>query len=215
MMGFPVGFREMLASGGIVFVLLGLLSVYSIAVIWERWNFYRKSTADLNTFLARVRQDAVKGEAQQALAAAKAYKGLAGPVMAAALSARGGYDERSRAVERVIERQSARLDKGLVTLGTLGSVTPFIGLFGTVIGVIRAFKGLSGAGEAGAAALAIGIAEALVATGMGLFVAIPAVVAYNYFHARQKEFIDEVGRTAEELLDALEDGSPERVSRPR
>jgi len=205
----------MLASGGVVFVLLILLSIYSLAVIWERWRFFKDGTGGYQQLLSRIRQSATQGKFQEALQMARSSKGLAGPVIVTALATKGTYDEKSRAAERVMERQAARLEKGLVTLGTLGGVAPFIGLLGTVIGVIRAFKGLSGLGEAGSSALAVGIAEALVATAMGLMVAIPAVIAYNYFHARLKEFTDEVGRTSEEVLDCLDalEGEQPRTAR--
>lgn len=202
MLGFPVGLKEIVASGGPVFILLALLSIYSVAVIWERWRAYRDGTSGFLAFLNRIRHAAAARKFDDALQAARGHKGLAGQVMVTALTAEGSYEERSRAAERAIERQAARLEAGLTTLGTLGSVAPFIGLLGTVIGVIRAFKGLSGLGDAGPGALAVGIAEALVATAMGLLVAIPAVVAYNFFHARLKEYSDELGRSAEEVLDA-------------
>lgn len=202
MQGFPVSLKDVLVHGGPVFVFLVLLSIYSLAVVWERWRFFRDATDGYLSFLNKIRAAVSNKKFADALALAKSHRGLAAPVIVSALTEEGDYEGRSRAAERAIERQAARLERGLTTLGTLGSVAPFVGLFGTVLGVIRAFKGLSGIGDAGAGALAVGIAEALVTTAMGLLVAIPAVVAYNYFHARLTEFSDELGRTAEEVLDA-------------
>jgi len=78
-------------------------------------------------------------------------------------------------------REALRLERGLSFLATTGSAAPFIGLFGTVIGIINAFQGIGRAGSASLAVVAPGIAEALIATAVGLFAAIPATVFYNYF----------------------------------
>ena len=208
MLGFPVGIKEVLSSGGPVFIFLVLLSIFSLAVIWERWRFFRDGTSNYQQFLTRIRQAIGGGKTADALQIARGHKGLAGPVLVTALTVEGSYEERNRAAERTIERQAAKLERGLTVLGTLGSVAPFVGLFGTVVGVIRAFKGLSGVGDAGPGALAVGIAEALVTTAMGLVVAIPAVVAYNFFNSWMREFTDELGRTSEEVLDVRDSTEP-------
>lgn len=105
---------------------------------------------------------------------------------------RGGPDAFLEAVDARIERERARLDNSMTFLGTLGNNAPFVGLFGTVIGVIEAFQHLSAGNGAGMDNVMAGIAEALIATGVGIFVALPAVVAYN---VGQKRAADIEGET--------------------
>ena len=93
-----------------------------------------------------------------------------------------------------------RLEHRLISLATLGNISPFVGLFGTVIGVMRAFEAISRTGSGGLGTVSAGIAEALVATAAGLFVAIPAVTAYNYFVSRVKACATEMDGAASELL---------------
>ena len=95
----------------------------------------------------------------------------------------------------------AELKRGVSTLATIGSTGPFVGLFGTVIGIINAFKGISTEKSTGLGAVAGGISEALVTTAVGLFVAIPAVWMYNYFTNRVEAFDVEMGNSSSELID--------------
>ena len=104
--------------------------------------------------------------------------------------------------DNIIEWETTKLQRRLTVLGTLGSITPFIGLFGTVIGVMHAFKDLAGstAAAGGASVVAAGIAEALINTAAGLFVAIPAVIAYNYFLSKTNYFAKELENIADEII---------------
>ncbi len=96
--------------------------------------------------------------------------------------------------------RKARMERGIVFLGTVGANAPFVGLFGTVLGVIKAFRDMSLESEAGAAAVMAGISEALVATAVGLMVAIPAVVAYNYLSRQVKAVLSRSGSLNEQVL---------------
>jgi biopolymer transport protein ExbB len=93
------------------------------------------------------------------------------------------------------------MDRGLSGLATIGSTAPFVGLFGTVVGIINAFKGISSEKSTGLGAVAGGISEALVTTAFGLFVAIPAVWMFNYFNNRVKNFDVEMTNSSSELID--------------
>jgi biopolymer transport protein ExbB/biopolymer transport protein TolQ len=95
----------------------------------------------------------------------------------------------------------AELKRGVSGLATIGSTAPFVGLFGTVVGIINAFKGISNEKSTGLAAVAGGISEALVTTAIGLFVAIPAVVVFNYFTSKIEAFDVEMGNSSSELID--------------
>ena len=95
----------------------------------------------------------------------------------------------------------AELKRGVSSLATIGSTAPFVGLFGTVVGIINAFKGISTQKSTGLGAVAGGISEALVTTAVGLFVAIPAVWMFNYFTNRVEAFDVEMGNSSSELID--------------
>ena len=109
------------------------------------------------------------------------------------------------AAERAIEREAlvttADMKKGLSGLATIGTTAPFIGLFGTVIGIINSFRGMALTGSGGIAAVSAGIAEALVTTALGLFVAIPAVWMFNIFMNNIERFQVEMSNSANELID--------------
>ena len=131
------------------------------------------------------------------------YKGLAGGVVVASLVGPTNRDERKRSAQRAGDRALSLLQRRIALLGTIASTAPFIGLFGTVVGVMRAFKDLAGAAGAGPGVVAIGISEALICTATGLMVAIPAVFAYNYFNNRATRFSEELTWVSEEILEAL------------
>jgi len=170
-----------------VLYLLLALSVVSASTMLERWLFFRKRRVNLDQLLVEVRkrleQDDMKG-VEQLLEASRSVEARVG--REALRWARGGADAMSDAVDSELSRAKAELERGTNLLGTLGNNAPFVGLFGTVLGVIIAFHALGDAGgNAGQmGGVMAGIAEALVATGVGLFVALPAVVAYNVIQKR-------------------------------
>ncbi len=112
-------------------------------------------------------------------------------------------DELKRMLRRYTALESARLERYLSFLATTGSTTPFIGLFGTVWGIMNSFTGIGAAGSASLAVVAPGIAEALIATAVGLAAAIPAVIAYNYYLSRAHRMTVELEDFSEELVDYI------------
>lgn len=111
-----------------------------------------------------------------------------------------GTDVVEKQMDVAMTSRKARMERGIVFLGTVGANAPFVGLFGTVLGVIKAFRDMSLESEAGAAAVMAGISEALVATAVGLMVAIPAVVAYNYLSRQVKTVLSRSGSLNEQVL---------------
>ena len=202
-MGNQAGIKDILLAGGPILAGMILLSIYCLALIWERWKFFARATRGYQDFLSRVRAAAAAGKLQDAAALAKQHKGLAAAVVNATLNGSADREDRRRAAERAIGRAAAELERGMGTLGTIASVAPFIGLFGTVVGVMRAFHDLAAAAGAGPGLVAVGISEALVTTAAGLLVAIPAVAAFNHFNTRIARFQDELGWTVEEVLESL------------
>ena len=202
-MGFTVGVKDILVSGGATLFFLIALSIYSLALIWERWRFYGRSLGGMPQFIEKIRGIMASGNLNEAVAACRAHKGLASAVVMAALVGPTNREDRKRSALRAAERGAGELLKRVPLLGSIASTAPFIGLFGTVVGVMRAFKDLAGAAGAGPGVVAIGISEALVCTATGLVVAIPAVWAYNWFNGRAARFQEEMSWLSEEILETL------------
>ncbi len=202
-MGFHITIKEVLISGGAPLAFLILLSIYSMALVWERWQFFKNSFSGLDVFLGKIRKNIEEENLSQALTISKSYKGLASSVITASLVGSSNRQERKRQADRAASRAAALLEKRLNFLATIASTAPFIGLFGTVVGVIRAFQDLAGAAGAGPGIVAVGISEALVCTATGLLVAIPAVWAYNYFTNKIGQFLDEMNWISEEIIEHL------------
>ncbi len=162
--------------------LLVLLSVVSVAVMLERlWCFYRLRL-NLRPFTHELTRCLSSGEYERAIALCEQSRAIESQVALAAFRNRGrGIQAVEQSMLNVLIGQRQQLDRGLVVLGTLGNNAPFIGLFGTVLGIIQAFNDLSHNPEGGVSVVMAGISEALVATAVGLLVAIPAVIAFNGF----------------------------------
>ena len=154
--------------------MLIALSVISLAIALERLWYFRTHRVQKATLLADM----------QALLRERATvdrEGLAPPRADIAAAAEGAK-----------AREKLRLERNLAFLATLGSNAPFVGLFGTVLGIIKAFHDLAGSQAGGPSVVMAGISEALVATAVGLMVAIPAVAAFNYFNRRVRAFMCKV-----------------------
>jgi biopolymer transport protein ExbB len=181
------------AGSGWVLWLLAALSVVSTGVVVERWLFYRTRDANLEALARSLDARLVVGQFGAAIEDLARSASVAASIAATGLRlAHLGPLAVEKAMDSATSLERARLEARLAYLGTLGNNAPFVGLFGTVIGVIQAFEAL-GAGSgvgAGAAtqvasqAVMTAIAEALVATAVGILVALPAVAAHNYFQRR-------------------------------
>ncbi len=197
--------RFALVGSAWVLYLLLALSVVSITAMLERWLFFRRhrdDTAALRKALARALRGGDLPAAEKLLDRSPS---LEARVLRAALAWKdGGAHAVADAVDGELFVLKKDLERGMALLGTLGNNAPFIGLFGTVLGVIEAFHQLgAGAGKAAMGNVMSGIAEALVATGVGLFVALPAVVAYNLVQKRIGEIENGVGAMGKLLTAAL------------
>jgi biopolymer transport protein ExbB len=187
-----------------VMYALAALSVLSVAVILERAVFFarfgRSRAEALVPLLAAGRIDLARKMIEGCV-------GIEAAVMRAALDAApGGPASVSEMVACAVRRERPAFERGIGFLGTLGANAPFLGLFGTVVGIIKAFAdlGVGSMKSAGAAAVMSGLSEALVATAVGIFVAIPAVVAFNAFNRRLKTLITGAEALAHALTSYLE-----------
>ncbi len=213
-----VGFVELWGHMGFmakaVVVVLGIQSVWSIAVMAERYLLYRAARKQSQEFAPAVAESLRNGNIQEAieLSEEKKKSHLAKVVAAglnefqahqgsAATISGATIDASRRALQRATAVGVEEFKRGLGGLATIGATAPFVGLFGTTVGIINAFAGMSQAEDTGLAAVAGGISEALVATAIGLFVAVPAVWMYNYFTGKIESFVVEMDNSSSELID--------------
>ena len=202
------------AGVGVVVTLL-LMSVYSIAVMLERYLTYRAAAQQSREFVPRVAESLRLAQLEAALQLSQNYRrshlavvvnaGLQALVALPAAALDHAPERQLRQAKRALRRAAAmkttELQRGLSALATIGSTAPFVGLFGTVVGIINAFQMMKVAESTGLSAIAGGISEALVTTAFGLVVAIPAVWMFNYFTNRLHGFAVEMNNSADELLD--------------
>ena len=192
--------------GGIVLVILLLASVWSWVIIVERWLAFGRAEKGSARLASRVAKLVRAGQLAEARGLAQEENGSQSRILLTAL-ANPAKDKTDmvEALQRSHAEEVLNLEQRLAVLGTLGSVAPYIGLFGTVLGVIRSFQSLGqGAADAsGAATVSVGIAEALVATAAGLAVAVPAVIFFNTFSRRLSVLEIRMESGASEIVEAL------------
>ncbi len=196
-----ITFKQLIIAGGPILFLLAGLSIYSIALIWERWTVYKRTFSGMEDLLHKIHALLRTGEMKQISDLCAKSKNPAGDIVHKVLAHYGNPLEKRELAEKAVEWHVSRMGKSLTAIATIGSISPFIGLFGTVIGVIRAFRDLSMYAGAGPSVVAMGIAEALVNTAAGLFVAVPAIVAYNYFAHKANDFSSEMNWVTEQVID--------------
>jgi biopolymer transport protein TolQ len=217
-------FNQLGHTSGFALVILSLLLAFSLlswTIILRKWLTFRQVSRKNEAFVALFRKSARLSEVGSAC---ELYRGapLSGIFSAGyqelnaqiqtLKSQNPGHpvlDERhiigiQRALQRASTAELSTLEKNMSWLATTGSVTPFIGLLGTVMGIISAFRGLGLEKTASIQAVAPGIAEALIATAAGLFAAIPAVIAYNQFISRMKNVAAEMDDFSSEFLNLVE-----------
>ncbi|WP_399256066.1 MotA/TolQ/ExbB proton channel family protein [Terriglobus tenax] len=198
-----------------VLVLLALGSVFSWAIIFSKWSGFRRAQTQSQRFVRAFRKS---NRLSEIATVAEQFK--PSPLVSVFAEINDEYQRQTGgrglprnplALERAAQTASSealtRLESRLTWLATIAAIAPFVGLFGTVMGIIDAFHGLGTQGAATLRAVAPGISEALITTAAGLVVAIPAVIGYNQFTARLREFgsrMDDFGR---ELLSAIENAA--------
>jgi biopolymer transport protein ExbB/biopolymer transport protein TolQ len=213
-MGFH--WQQMFASMGLfswsIVIVLAIMSLYSLTIGVERFISFRRMRKETIDFLPQVTHALKEKDLKGALESTRRFKrSHLAKVLNGGLHEFINHEQDRhqfdiiQAVQRNLERSaaltSAELRRGLGVLATVGSTAPFVGLLGTVGGIINAFQGMALTGSGGLGAVAGGIAEALINTGFGLFVAIPAVWLFNYYTGRIEYFQIEMTNSASELLD--------------
>jgi biopolymer transport protein ExbB len=201
---------------GIAFVLF-FMSFWSIGVAVERIYTFSQARKQSKLYAPQVAKHLKDGRLKEAISLSQSkqyrYSHLAKVVLAGlqeyqfqqetggGLGREDLVDTVRRAIQRAAALTASDLKRGVASLATIGSTAPFVGLLGTVVGVINAFVGIAATGSGGIGAVSAGIAEALVETALGLLVAIPAVWFYNYLTGRIEYFNVEMDNSSSELVD--------------
>ncbi|MDR3330981.1 MAG: MotA/TolQ/ExbB proton channel family protein [Endomicrobium sp.] len=185
------GFIDIINMGGGTLYVLFIASVLSIAVIcFKSIEFRIKSKIKRSDFVCKLIEKIKKGDLNEGINFCNSVNSPMASVSKVGIVAfkeRGG--DISEVMGREVLAQTVKLENYTVILGTLGSVTVYVGLFGTILGIIKAFHNISTVGAGGITVVVGGVSEALIATAGGLFVAIPAVIAYNFFAKSIDKFV--------------------------
>ncbi len=205
-----------LVGGEWILYLLILSSVLSVAVMIYKALYFYRNQVSWDAFLEMLTAFMNKDDIEAATAYVQRTSTPAARVLLAGFQ---NIDKGAAAVEEILIgkriSEKFRMESKLVILGTLGNNAPFIGLFGTVLGIIKAFHDLATAQNPNPSVVMAGVSEALVATAVGLVVAIPAVIAYNYFQRRVKEFSTQMEAASKILLVYMKSEDREKPSHAR
>jgi len=200
---------EIIQIGGFTMYILLFCSFLSVTILLERLLYYRRrSRTKRLEFMARIKRALKSGSVEKAMEICKHTHAPFSNVIYSGLVLHDHHEkEISSAMEREITVETTKLERFTSIVGTIGNTAVYIGLFGTVLGIIRAFHDIAAAGAGGMSIVIGGVAEALVCTAMGLFVAVPAVIAFNYFMKRVERFIHDMELCASEVVDLIGRGS--------
>jgi biopolymer transport protein ExbB len=198
-------FMKIFREGGPVMWPLLIFSILGLVFIIERFIALRRAKINVNEFLAKIRKALIVNRSlKDAIKVCESYKGPVPSIMKAGLLK---YGEPKEDVEKTIENaalfEMGRLERNLVWLASIANVSPLLGFFGTVVGMIKSFDALAEAGLSNPGLVAAGISEALITTAAGLFVAIPAQLAYNYFMSRINKFVRDIETSTNMLLETF------------
>lgn len=196
---------QILRNNGLAIYILGFCSILSLAIIFERLRAFRLARRlKLNDFMAGLRASLEKGRIQSARDYCTGKRSPFASVALAALDIPDRNEERMmNAMDRQITKEKTGLERYLTILGTIGSMAVYIGLFGTVLGIIHSFQSISSMSGGGLSMVIEGIAEALVSTAAGIIVAVPAVAAYNLMIRSVNEIASEMELCSSETADLL------------
>ena len=196
-----------------IVIVMGVMSLMSLVVLAERLVVFSKSKRESRAFAEKMSAVLAKGDlATAAKTDLGKNVGHLGRVIGAGLTAyrlspAGNRDVAVESVARALERQAQRevqsLKRGLGLLATVGSTAPFVGLLGTVMGIVSAFQSMAATGAGGLGTVSAGISEALITTAFGLLVAIPAVMAYNYLQGWVDARSVDISESSNEFLDVV------------
>lgn len=193
-----------ITKGGIMMYPLIIASILVVAIVINRFYFFKKVEVDEEELYVKVKDKIRSSGPEEAIAYSEK---IGGPVANILIAGMKKYGEDPKKIEEAFEREALieipLLEKYLPALNTIGSVSTLIGFTGTVLGMIRAFNSISQAGTTSPGIVAGGIAEALTTTATGLIVAIPALIFYHYFSHRVEKIVLEVDKISRNIMDVM------------
>lgn len=192
-------------NGGLVVYILVFCSVISISILIERVIYYsRLSKIKRQNFMAEIQKDIEKNDIKKAVGLCERTNAPFARVVKAGITLKGRNERLvSQAMEREIVVETVKLERFISVSATIGSTAIYIGLLGTVLGIMRAFHDISLNGVGGINVIIGGISESLIATAAGLMVALPALISYNYFVRRIDGFVMDMELASSELVDLI------------
>jgi len=207
--------------------VLVIMSIFSLTIMVQKWWRLKKAQSETRKFAPEFSQFLEEDNLNEAIKLAESYKkSHVARVLGGALSevkpllqdgsvTVADINSAERAVERNMMIIVSELKRGIAVLATVGATAPFVGLLGTVMGIVNAFTGMAQSGAGGLGAISAGIAEALITTALGILVAIPAVWAFNYFSTKIDNLTVEMTYTSKEMIDYLIKGVAGEFGRSR
>jgi len=204
-------FREMLLNSWPIVSVLVIMSVISLTVILDRFTVLRRARLNAAALAANLIKIIKAQGAAAALEYCQRFSQPAAKVMEAIIIRGGGREARERAGQYALQAEINRMEAYVQILGTIGSTAPFVGLLGTVMGIIKAFQDIAINAGAGPEVVSAGISEALITTAFGLLVAIPAVMFYNYCVNKIQRLTQEIDLATYEIIEQLagQTGNPQ------
>jgi biopolymer transport protein ExbB/biopolymer transport protein TolQ len=211
---------------GIV-IVLAIMSIFSLTIALQKWWRLRKAQSETRKFAPEFSQFLEEDNLNEAIKLAEGYKkshvarvlggalGEVKPLLQDGSVTVADINSAERAVERNMLIIVSELKRGLAVLATVGATAPFVGLLGTVMGIVNAFQGMAVSGAGGLGSVSAGISEALITTAFGLIVAIPAVWFFNYFSTKIDNLSVEMTYTSKEMIDYLIKGVAGEFGRSR
>ncbi|MDI6774622.1 MAG: MotA/TolQ/ExbB proton channel family protein, partial [Verrucomicrobiota bacterium] len=191
-MGHELTLLEMMKTGWVELSILFVLSIFSVTIILERLHTLRKVRLDAGQFISNVLKMIEPREIAEAVAYCDRFRQPLARVVRAILLTAGERADKERVMLHTLRVELRQLEAYVPVLATVAGIAPFIGLFGTVVGIIRVFRDMYARSGGGMDVVAGGVAEALITTAAGLIVAVPAVVGYNYCMIRIKRLAEDI-----------------------
>ncbi|MEI8351178.1 MAG: MotA/TolQ/ExbB proton channel family protein [bacterium] len=198
-----VSFTDMIIQGWPVLSILLLMSIFSVTILIDRVRLIRRYQVNARSFMSRLLRILTEQGKPQALEFCRKYDFPIAVVSHEILMQTGPRAARERAMEHAMQAQVRKLEAMVPVLGTVAGTAPFVGLFGTVIGIIKAFASIAANSGGGPEVVSAGIAEALITTACGLVVAIPALIGYNYCIHMSEVLMTDVELSVYDLVELL------------
>jgi biopolymer transport protein ExbB/TolQ len=198
-----VTITDMIMQGWPVLSILLLMSIFSITIIVDRVRLIRRYQVNARSFMARLLRILAEQGKPQAVEFCRKYEFPIAAVSLEILTQQGGRAAKERAMEHAMQAQVRKLEAMVPVLGTVAGTAPFVGLFGTVVGIIKAFASIAANAGGGPEVVSAGIAEALITTACGLVVAIPALIGYNYCIHMSEVLMTDVELSVYDLVETV------------